>query len=449
MGFKTSWDRYLQERREAGEEDLISSSPRPRSKLSDTRVVSAGHHWYHGISGSAVSAHSYYTGRYRGEKYSLNDVITPNWKILQSQGRIINNPVSSSKEIWNRWQDSFAFRYTAGLVTEEVLVDGYGSAAFEYDNSPYVFDEQATLVDTDFLEYKAKVDTLGSIVPPQALVHVTARELGKTIAMVANRARRIAECISIMRDPINPGTKYKRLLKAFGVTSYTRGIPRSPSKHSSSIHQLWLEWRYGWGPLVYDIEGLLKAAFVTRQEFNPRATARGFAHDSQTRTRSFSFYYLNSPGLGSFTGTEQLLHEAVLRGYCLYDRNASQIGPNAFGVYSIPESLWELTPYSFVIDKFVNIGNFLAAATPKVGVNYLASGFTKLDKKSYKRTITGYTNGAPWKIHVSPVGRQETLINQMFRRVTSLEVPMYPRVEVKLNAKHALDAIALLQNLKR
>jgi hypothetical protein len=57
---------------------------------------------------------------------------------------------------------------------------------------------------------------------------------------------------------------------------------------------------------------------------------------------------------------------------------------NIWGLTQPVEAIWELIPFSFIIDWFFNVGETLASFTPNYGIESLASWYTVVDTK-YQR----------------------------------------------------------------
>jgi hypothetical protein len=57
---------------------------------------------------------------------------------------------------------------------------------------------------------------------------------------------------------------------------------------------------------------------------------------------------------------------------------------NIWGLTQPVEAIWELVPFSFIVDWFFNVGETLAAFTPNYGIESLASWYTVVDT-AYQR----------------------------------------------------------------
>jgi hypothetical protein len=80
------------------------------------------------------------------------------------------------------------------------------------------------------------------------------------------------------------------------------------------------------------------------------------------------------------------LHDVSVRTGILYELDHRDVFGLSFK--EIPITAWELVPYSFVIDWFVNAGDYIQAVTPKLGVKVLGSWSTTEDEIVTKTTTT-------------------------------------------------------------
>jgi hypothetical protein len=67
-------------------------------------------------------------------------------------------------------------------------------------------------------------------------------------------------------------------------------------------------------------------------------------------------------------------------------------GFSTAGLFALP---WELIPYSFVVDWFVNVSDYLRALAPSPSFHHLGSCLTGKHEYTTVWTITGYVNNQP------------------------------------------------------
>jgi len=152
-----------------------------------------------------------------------------------------------------------------------------------------------------------------------------------------------------------------------GLTNYLSHVkkrgPRVPRRHRRRfLSESWLEYSFGWVPLINDIEDGMKAL----SKGNPArafAPVSGFAENKRF-TNGSPVSYNHGPMSVRFLMKKDESSTVRYFGVVYTDvetpayLKASNYGfkPSLF----IP-TLWELVPYSFLVDYFTNIGDVLFA----------------------------------------------------------------------------------------
>lgn len=311
------------------------------------------------------------------------DSVTPNFRRRILRGEIINNSYSSvytlkTGSATGALVGTYTPSCSGSTVKTEVqtrLIGGGGYDAFLGSAGPI---GQAKIL--------AGTQALANVSDPDVSGLVELAELHKTIAMI--------------RDPIGN-------IKDF--IQWIRGSKRyrnSPAKNLGSfISGEWLRYRYGIAPLVGSVNGIMKA--IKNEKTSKRKTARGYAkidYPTNTMTPIVTGYSWSTSTQGcTASGYVQV------RAGVLYE-HTFDLGMR-YGFYGseIPSAAWELVPYSFVADWFVNAGDFIRAITPRASVNYLADWTTTIDYRKFAR----YESSAPktvsnWSISDTRYGWQTT-----------------------------------------
>lgn len=375
----------------------------------------------------------------RGTSVLIDDVVTPGYKTYIAQGQIINNPWT--KVVFGRNNKSRTVRYTH--KTNGTWGEHYGDSVSWYLlPGPLALD--VSDVDESKVEksvYNATVQARSNVRPAEALSLVTLAEFPKTISLLAEQVARLATAVQMMKR----GRPAKAILALLGRNT-SKGVAKIPKgqrlRAAGDIFlQRWLETRYGWAPLMYDVQGHIAALDALREVKHPRYTARG-RHTSSWETEATeigSAVVQTQP----WTFQKDVTWEATARAYVLYTVDSTFEPANAFGISSMPLSLWELVPLSFVVDWFVSVGDWLSAITPKVGVSTLAEGSTVTVEGYAVRRITALTADANWDCDV--LGHSDEATIELKRRITGLPSLYYPPVKVKLDPKRFMDSLALLK----
>lgn len=245
-----------------------------------------------------------------------------------------------------------------------------------------------------------------------------------------------------------------------------KGLRRihGPKRALNAIRQSWLELQYGWKPLIRDINAGVSAfeSFNT----NLRSRCSGLGFDERVIARSHSedltFPYTGYP-VGMTDVTTSDFHSVKIVGqvdWTAYFNDAPEKLDivRAFGLTTrefLP-SLWELIPYSFVIDSVVDIGGWLSAMMyANVKLRY-ADTMSKFGRKvNYKimpqqrSTYKVLSSGVPpaWQSE-STVGYQDFDIKyQRFSRTPGVQLSI-PTPTVRMPGFQSwINYIALLPNI--
>jgi hypothetical protein len=204
-------------------------------------------------------------------------------------------------------------------------------------------------------------------------VAVTLGEGRKTVNMIADTARTLGKAYTAFRRG-----DLKTVAKALGVKKPTKGA----SNH-------WLAWSYGWMPLVSDVVGL--AEFAAQQVEETAGRKPRFS------TRGKTLMSLKAPDVQGTATAPYPLGTAVKYnwrpekdGGCLIKANAgllleleytsaataAQLG---LGLTDAALFAWELIPFSFVFDWFIDVGTWLEQLSGLQGIKVL-SGFSSVEE---------------------------------------------------------------------
>lgn len=337
------------------------------------------------------------------------------------------------------------------------------------------------LINVERLTQQAIVECLGRINPTQSQSIVTVAEGGKSVNMILDRAKKLASvwaycrkgdiaALKVMFPNLKPAPRPKRVVlwdsngspvvrKNGQVVRRYAHKPMSAKEYSllEDPARLWLEYRYGWSPLVLDIQDSLKAIYA--QDLRDSLQARDYTQVFGFRSgESRSEFPGASPKLGGGTWSSKvtLTHKVEVKAYAKYQvsRESGLLNRmNDFGAFDIPRAAWELVPFSFVVDWFVPIGDWLAAVQPKIGVKVISSGVVCVSSKDGTRTLTGYTpdgtGAGQWPAPPFPLGSSDGFKTKRLTRTIGLPVSPFPTPEVKLNFKRIADAVSLFKGVHR
>jgi len=195
-------------------------------------------------------------------------------------------------------------------------------------------------------------------------------------------------------------------------------------------HELWLWWRYALMPTMMDVEDIIKA-------FEPEGVVDRVQSGDRSNgaTKSFGEFRI----LGYNYGNTNIIipREADVRYGCGSAIDISMRRdphPWGLGPWDVLMATWEIIPFSFIFDWFVNVGDWLASWR-KVEFNCHQSYATYSIESNVK--ILG---AAPY-VNVYGTPSIET---HLMIRTTNIEPPTLPLVDKRWrNIKRTIDLISL------
>jgi hypothetical protein len=164
--------------------------------------------------------------------------------------------------------------------------------------------------------------------------------------------------------------KFATAGRALGCTFYNGKPPRrnrsgwalpdQARKTNISLSNLWLEWHFGLSPMISDVQ----AAGKVLTDPIPNVWIKGRAQEFvKHKKRSDD---LANPG----TYTEEIWETRVrfmqMTGIAITNPNLALA--NQLGLLNPAALLWEIVPFSFVLDWFVNVGDWLQGFTDFAGM---------------------------------------------------------------------------------
>jgi len=255
----------------------------------------------------------------------------------------------------------------------------------------------------------------------------------KTVEMVAGSASQLAQGL----------LAFKR--GNFGSIPSILGMSPRDVISGKSFANRWLEYQYGWKPLmgsIFDGIGLLQKGFRTKEmTFRGSSTASDQASKSYTENANYGCY-MNCRKVDSYSARTV---------YKFKVSNAVIDRVDAFGLLNPVSIGWELVPFSFVVDWFVPVGNVLAAITATAGLEF-ASGWTSVKTESKIRRIRSVDSsqfeGHTGRTEVLSGGLHETSTTT-FRRIvhTSFHLPELYGNAHPFSSAHVANAVALIRQL--
>lgn len=241
-------------------------------------------------------------------------------------------------------------------------------------------------------------------------------------------------------DLLNRMTKCRKLKLGKTTASATKATTNA-----------WLEYRYGWKPLLMDADNIVRSATRIVASPKKRLVARASQVQSRNSSNSFSDNMGGTTWLkasGTVSQTESVsVHAGIL--YDVVNRTTSEELLAFFGLRprDVPATLWEVVPYSFVVDWFVNVGPWLEAIVPVPGTHVLGTWVTVKSKKTITSSVHSFKLLADGSWRSANGSGGSSTATDSVKRLCDLPMPAMPVMTVKsLSSLRSADGISLLAN---
>jgi len=353
------------------------------------------------------------------------------------------NPFDVREYVGTSVPDRVQLRNSIGQATS-LIADGDIAAYYDMTQqiNPSNAPAQATLVDREI--DAALQRAAAKVMSPDADVGMMLAEIGQTLGMLTNPCRALyKEMRNFWKSP------------AYGVSLKYRIMSRNAKNLSRYFADKWLEYRYGIMPFISDVEAIRQMAngkFLKEANQLYRRKVMNVPIDTGTQSQTYaaaSFFYMYAKTFyytsNVRTVTSKVYYRPMLTAY--------NLGLNSNDLLNLS---WELIPFSFVVDWFVNVGDWLRIISPRDDV-YLVGNTTGIKEVSttttYTPLVSRYSSGGTL---VYPCACKSSFkrVTTKFVRLTGRPLPLNLVVDWDFSSiKHVVDSLALtwqkMSHLKR
>jgi hypothetical protein len=254
-------------------------------------------------------------------------------------------------------------------------------------------------------------------------------DLSVALAEAGTTTRMIKNTLKLLR--------HARKLKPPGGFGSTRDVANG-----------YLQFKYGWKPLLSDIFGVADESIRIVQNKIQRISAGSKVRESGPVTVVYSSIN-GSPNVPAMRMRAESSFSGCRIGVIL------QIPPSAFRLdrwmSMNPISIgWELIPYSFVVDWVYDIGSYLRNMETALLYNTVFySGYvTEIRRVEAEDFVANYDQVVNGVRHTIPEAKGKLLHIEFFRRrLSAYPLPRKPTIDVSLSSSQLFSAAALLRQL--
>jgi hypothetical protein len=406
--------------------------------------------------------------------WRMDDVSTPDFQVRQARGKYTFSPMEKARSLINAsggyeanvksyiWNGS-SWGYPRGYERSDSNYQPFHRFS---ENSPLAFLVHSSNADStwrNLLGYST-VATARSLLlsrlyaklsDSDAMVGVTlyeAKETADMISRAAKMAYRTGKTFatsprSALRDLARLTAAEIRHVATDKSKSYRRA---SQSKALAKLAHSWLQLRYGWQALYYEYEDYtnlsvsdrtLRRTVVSSTDVMPQYTV------SSDGTRDVDASY--GERVHFYKGDTYARHTRLSAG-AMYRTTAPLAPIDAVGGRRLFASTWEVMPFTFVLDWFINLSDILATIDTLLTCDILGSWLTTRHSLVWHRYNYGVAINTEipnyWKTGGSY--NNSCNVSDLCDHVIREANPAPPgsiQLRVKLNTKRVIDAAALLK----
>jgi len=277
------------------------------------------------------------------------------------------------------------------------------------------------------LRQQSESDCLNRIQSGKVNLAQAFAERRQTANLFVGTARRIAASINALRKGNVTGA-----LRAVGSPSNRRTLS------SRDIADQWLEIQYGWKPLLSDVYASVDKLRKKDEDVNR------YMLTAKRRVSS------NGGWTNEFTGNDcvrRIVETAEASLFTRLDYRVQHSVVNSMaqmGVLDPATLAWELLPWSFVVDWFLPIGNYLTAVNATRGLAFVGGSRSHRTVTSSDVTWRRAPGASSSFKEVRGVGKQ-TVKNISRSVYLSSPTPRFPVMKDPFSTAHVLNALALLR----
>lgn len=356
----------------------------------------------------------------------MRDVVTPDFNRLRRSGQVVFNPMSYRKLTLGAASGSTATNDDNSMSCTNAGETTYRKSWQFLGGGPSVFNrfgQSSNSSVSSILDPTDQSALLGEVTTSC----LSARGRGGT-----NLFESIAEADDALRT----------------VPDIVKGAIKAANKNAKFLKRardvggVYLAYRYGLKPTMSDLAAVASAVASASNRVRETSRAQGQISGSQT----FSGPLVNLAAM-QLVQTQLTISESYsVRAMALdefYSSVAYKSGLTAKNLVTVP---WELVPYSFVVDWFVNVGDYFGALVPFLGATALGSTYTVTSERLLTASVASVSS-ASGSQHIAGAFSGSRTISELNRsRVVGLPAPVLGvKTDFRLsNATRAADAISLL-----
>lgn len=353
---------------------------------------------------------------------TMTDVCTEDFYGKIAHGQFINNPMSRDKQVVDVWPASVTCGKTLGTARFRAEVTDDGASPVGYLPEPANLQTQIDIAKT-----RVGTATAAKAKSHQVQFLATIGEGKETVTMLFNAIRFLMN--------------FRKQLRAYGLALLRAA--RCPKRFFKKVYKdaenAWMYCRMGIRPFVGECENIHAAITHMKEQrwrtrFGSKTAFRTSASAHTSRVNANRLY------TGHF---KSYFEETEVSAGCVCDVRLDGF-PDTFGLTQFYETAWELTPCSWFIDYFLNVGKLIAAMRPDSYWQIRASWTTvkRISEEIIRCENTSYLDYGPPAMETSGMRR---LYRERVTRTPGLSIGLVTLPPLTWDGKRdeILDSLAL------
>lgn len=372
------------------------------------------------------SSASYVAG-FNGEKKTTKDVNHPGYLKSVKRGDIVLGDFRIDSEERTSSPVDWSVTYLSYGVTYTDRRWGYWSQWFQsaIPAPSMVFPPIEGMMDAALIKAYAKMNS------SPVLAGEILNDLDRSLGMLRRPFKSATGLLSRM-------VKYR-----------SKRLGKTAASAAKATANTWLEYRYGWSPLIMDAENIIQGCYsLKKRAATRRLVVRASEVWESEKTANNPGSQWGSP-LWIVSGDSRQKSVREAHAGVLYRVDPGTILGNSaqymgLTTRDIPATLWEIVPYSFVVDWFVGVGSWIQAITPVPGIQVLGNWVTSKEIDSItKNPMLKHTYGLDNRVTNVNCGAYNQKITAI-TRITNKSLSPTPIVDrTNPGLLHTTDALAL------
>lgn len=292
-----------------------------------------------------------------GSYRTFSSLYAPNFHKLVSEGWVFQFPYSIVKDEWTTAPAYIRDDYYQGSPVQHTWaiydnIIGYFSG---YPPFPSISGFDATRHQRAQDEVLTRVYAKANSGKTDLLIDLS--QYKQTVQLFVSSLRRLlslASTVGAFYRYVSRGPDYRRRVRIPNVDHFI---------DPKNLAGLWCEMRFGWRPLLSTLNGVIEA-LNSLHGGSKRVTYRAFEPFSYQEEKLSVLHQADLGFQSTINASTKYSYESSFRSGILLEKETTLAQDLGLDLRYVPIAVWDLIPFSFIVDRFVNVGNFIRAVHP-------------------------------------------------------------------------------------